>query len=176
MLIINKNISDLWKSGKIICVTTNGFIKKSGESVMGAGTAGEMVKVIPDLPKYLAKFIGLYGHVVGFIYNNIISFPTKPVTGQIGDALPSFIQKMGGIEKIKGPVPGCWCKSDINIIERSLDQLINLIDLYNLQEVFLPVPGTGYGQLDFKKVENALLKIKNIKQIKLISNEFGKKE
>ena len=61
MNIIKANIIDLWKQNNIVCITTNGFVKKSGEGVLGRGNALAMARTIPTLPKLLGNFIIKYG-------------------------------------------------------------------------------------------------------------------
>jgi len=72
MQIIKANIADLWKQNKIVCVTTNGFVKKNYEAVMGRGNALAMAQTVPELPKLLGNFIIKYGNRVGFIYKDLL--------------------------------------------------------------------------------------------------------
>jgi len=83
----NLDITQLWQQGKIVCVTTNGFIKKDGNSVMGKGNALAMAKLIPELLKNLGQHLTKYGNNVGFIYDRVIAFPVKPTNGTWNDAL-----------------------------------------------------------------------------------------
>jgi hypothetical protein len=165
MNIIKANIIDLWKQGKIVCVTTNGFVKKDGSAVMGRGNALAMAQIIPDLPKLLGQFIKKYGNRVGFIYQrSVIAFPVKPITGDYNNLL-THIQKRYKSTDIN--IPGFWCKADVNIIETSMNQLNSLIKKFNLEEVYLPVPGVNNGQLKFTDVEPILMK--GAKEIKICS-------
>jgi hypothetical protein len=166
MNIIKVNITNLWKQGKIVCVTTNGFVKRDGSAVMGRGNALAMAQTIPDLPKLLGQFIKKYGNRVGFIYQkSIIAFPVKPITGTIHNALPHITQKMKFKET--DTIPGFWCKADLTIIETSMTQLNELIKKFNLKEVYLPVPGVNNGQLKFTEVESILMK--GVEEIKICS-------
>jgi len=153
MKIINADISQLWLSGKIICVTTNGFIKKNGEAVMGRGNALVMSKLISDLPKYLGDHLKRYGNNVGFIYNNIIAFPVKPTYGTYEQLLDHIKPRFKPTDK---NIPGFWCKADLSIIKNSLHNLNNLINYYQLKEIYLPVPGIGNGGISFSDVEHLL--------------------
>lgn len=164
MDIIKADITNLWRQGKIVCVTTNGFTKKDGSAVMGRGNALAMAQLIPDLPKLLGQFIRKYGNRVGFIYQrSIIAFPVKPVTGNIHNALPHIVKKF----KETDTIPGFWCKADPQIIEISMNQLNNLIKKFNLKEVYLPIPGVNNGQLKFEDIEPILMK--KCKEIKICS-------
>lgn len=45
-------------------ITTNGFVKKNGECVMGRGCAKEATLRYPRIAKELGNFITLYGNKV----------------------------------------------------------------------------------------------------------------
>ena len=146
----------LWKNGNVVCVTTNGFVKKSGEAVMGRGNALAMAQAIPELPKLLGSFIKKYTNRVGFIYNRSdINFPVKPSSGNYDDLLP-YIQKYKPTDIIN--IPGFWCKADPSIIEISIDQLNDLITKFNLEKVYLPIPGVNNGQLKLEDIKPILKK------------------
>ena len=146
----------LWKNGNVVCVTTNGFVKKSGEAVMGRGNALAMAQAIPELPKLLGSFIKKYTNRVGFIYNrSVINFPVKPSSGNYDDLLP-YIQKYKPTDIIN--IPGFWCKADPSIIETSIDQLNDLITKFNLEKVYLPIPGVNNGQLKLEDIKPILKK------------------
>lgn len=165
MIIIRSNIVDLWKQNRIVCVTTNGFVKKNGEAVMGRGNALAMAQTIPELPKLLGNFITKYGNRVGFIYKrSIIAFPVKPVTGNYENLLSHIKNRY---KKTNKNIPGFYCKADLNIIETSMEQLNSLIYKFKLEEVYLPLPGCSNGGLKFEDVENILKK--GVSQIKFCS-------
>jgi len=153
MNIIKANIVDLWRSGNIVCITTNGFIKKSGEGVLGRGNALAMAQIIPELPSALGRHIISHGNIVGLIYDRIIAFPVKPKTGKLKDVLNNTIASR---YKSTDSIPGFWCKADLELIERSMNQLNLLIEIFNLEEVYLPIPGIHNGGLKFKDVEKIL--------------------
>jgi hypothetical protein len=159
MNVIKANIVDLWKQGNIVCVTTNGFVKKSGEAVMGRGNALAMAQAIPELPKVLGTFITKYGNRVGFIYNrSVINFPVKPVSGNYNDLL-THIQKR--YKETDTNIPGFWCKADQQIIETSINQLNDLIIKFKLEQIYLPIPGVNNGQLKLEDIRNILEKSSN---------------
>jgi len=148
------DITQLWKQNKFVCVTTNGFIKKDKNAVMGRGNAFAMAKLIPELPKNLGIHLEKYGNNVGFIYDRVIAFPVKPIIGKWDDAL-DHIKKTHHQTDI---IPGFWCKADIKIIEASINQLNQLIDFYKLKEVYCPVPGIKNGALNFADIKQILNK------------------
>jgi len=166
MEIIKANIIDLWQHGKIVCTTTNGFVKKDGSAVMGRGNALAMAQLIPELPKLLGSFIKKYGNRVGFIYQrSVIAFPVKPMSCGVRKALPYIIAK--GNYKETDVLPGFWCKADPEIIETSMQQLNSMIEKFKLTEVWLPVPGINNGQLKLEDVINILEK--GVPQIRICS-------
>ena len=154
MNIIKTNIVDLHKASKIVCVTTNGFIKKNGQGVLGRGNALAMATVYPQLPSNLAAHIKQNGHIVGAIGKRIISFPVKPVSGNYDQVL----DKVKYMYKPGQQIPGYHCKADLKLIETSLNQLNEFIEKFNLEEVYLPIPGIKNGELKFKDVEHILEK------------------
>lgn len=109
------------------CVTTNQMICANGKAVMGAGIA----KIIRDnyvgIDELLGKYINSYGNRC-FVFKHIkwISFPTK--------------------YHWKDP-------SDIHLIRKSSKELMEIIDKFNIEKVYLPRPGCGMGQLDWEIVK-----------------------
>lgn len=157
MNIIQANIVELWAQGNVVCVTTNGFVKKSGEAVMGRGNALAMAQAIPELPLLLGNFIKKYTNRVGFIYaKSVINFPVKPSYGNYNDLL-THIQKRHNRTDTK--IPGFWCKAQPSIIEKSISQLNDLIIKFNLEKVYLPIPGVNNGQLKYQDIKPILEKV-----------------
>lgn len=128
MQILNKNLWEIYEEGEIICITTNGSLKKNGEAVMGAGCAKEAAAKFPWLPKALGEHLVINGNVVG-MFGDIITFPVKH---------------------------NWYENADINLIKESYDDLLNLVDCWN---VYLPRPGCGNGHLSWETVKEALLPI-----------------
>ena len=154
MNLIKADIVELHALGKIVCVTTNGYIKKSGSAVMGRGNALAMATIYPKLPSNLAAHIKQNGHIVGAIGKRIISFPVKPISGNYNQVL----DKIKYMYKPDQVIPGFHCKADLKLIEQSMKQLNEFIEKYNLEEVFLPLPGCSNGELAFKDVKPTLEK------------------
>lgn len=113
-----------------LCVTTNGFVKKNGEAVMGAGIA-KTVNLLShkhgmNAAARLGRLITKNGNVVQRIFKNVIAFPVKH---------------------------NWWEAADIELIKRSCVQLMELLGPE--ETVLLPRPGCGNGKLqwDFVKRE-----------------------
>jgi len=129
--------TDLWNFlGKVdaICITTNGIVKSNKGLVMGAGCAKEAAERFPDLPKIFGRHVLLYGNTICVHNENelktaLVSFPTK--------------------EDWKDP-------SSLDLIIRSSMSLVRITDEKGWERVVLPMPGVGFGQLDFKLVSEAI--------------------
>lgn len=149
MLETKGNLWDSFLDATVI--TTNGFIKKNGECVMGRGCAKEAAEFNSGLPKMLGDKIkrdGNHVHFFGFNYGvdlqyepfNLITFPVKH---------------------------NWYEKADIELIERSAKELVEMIDSFDgsenvdyieINSVAMPRPGCGNGQLNWDDVRPILEK------------------
>lgn len=130
-----EKVGDIWKSGaEYICITTNGVVKSNGELVMGAGIAKECKEKYPEIPKIWGGMVKECGNRV-YMWDHwkLFSFPTK--------------------YDWKHP-------SDIELIKKSCEQLLLIVNRQHINSVALPKPGCGNGGLnwnDVKKVVGAML-------------------
>ena len=126
-----------------ICITTNGVVNKYGEAVMGRGVARQAKELWPELPRMLAEDLIKTGNQV-YLYwppsfwseNNskpydIITFPTKHKWQE---------------------------KADVQLILRSLKQLIHIIHQNRYEKVVLPRPGCSNGGLDWDRIVKPAIK------------------
>jgi hypothetical protein len=122
---INGNIWTYHYHGRWIIVTTNGAIKTNGAAVMGRGVAKELAIHYPDFPGMLGAIILSSGNnVYAFAEYRVITFPVK-----------------NGWRK----------KADLALIQKSLRQLVELVNKTDLSDRFYMVrPGCGYGRLDWE--------------------------
>lgn len=136
MTIKNADIVTLWEEGHYVCFTSNGCVRNDGRAVMGAGSAKAIGDRLPELSRFLGNRILKRGNRVYKLTDRVIAFPTRPKYGTIKDVLP------GHEDKIRDStyVPGYWCKSDIDIIKRSFNQLYSLMMQENIESVYLPLP------------------------------------
>lgn len=123
---------DIWTSGAdVICVTTNGMLKRNGELVMGKGIAMEAIQRFPTLGKLLGHHVkcsGNYPIVIDFDDVKIASFPTK----------------------------NDWRKdSDIQLIEESAILLKNVLPK-DVKHVAMSRVGCGNGNLNWNRVKAVL--------------------
>jgi hypothetical protein len=68
---MRETTTDLWTDlrtpGHRIGITTNGFVKRNGEAVMGRGCAYEAARMFPDIPKHLGAYITRQGNMPGYL-------------------------------------------------------------------------------------------------------------
>jgi len=130
--------ADLWDCDGVLCLTTNGFVKRNGRAVMGAGVARQAVLRYPGIDAELGRLIKRNGNVVqriagpGFNVEaprSIVSFPVKH---------------------------DWWENATLQLIERSAEQLAERLDSRIHRDCFLPKPGCGNGGLDWPDVRDTL--------------------
>ena len=115
------------------CITTNGFVKKNGEAVMGAGCAKEAKVKFPGIAATL-------GHTIQTVGNRV-----APLWRQAPYTLVSF------------PVKHKWWEAaDPELIKQSARDLIRLADTFGWEKVILPRPGCGNGRLKWEDVKKVL--------------------
>lgn len=130
---MREDVGNLWTyPADAIIITTNGFVKKNGEAVMGRGCALEASQRFPWLPEELGRRINRYGNIpFGFFYdeNSLLTMPVKH---------------------------NWWEKADIELIKKSAAHLNLMTDLYQFKNIVMPQPGCGNGQLSWQKVKPIL--------------------
>ena len=132
-------------------ISTNGYVKKNGECVMGRGCAKEIKEAYPDFPKELGDAIKEEGNKVfaftGFSKEPIVTIPVKGTSGVV---LPDRSNVVTHCPIQTGKLCyGFWLRADIEIITRSLKQLVELTDKHQWKVVNLPRLGCGHGELDW---------------------------
>jgi hypothetical protein len=115
----------------VICITTNGYVKKDGEAVMGRGCALTAANMFPTLPRILGDAIRDNGNVVSILAN---------ITGGIQSTyILSFPVKHNW-----------WEEADIKLIEKSAQDLVQQVTSMKLKTIVIPRPGCGNGKLDWE--------------------------
>lgn len=122
-----------------VVITTNGFVKKNGEAVIGSGIALEAKNKFPWFAAILGGRLKEYGnHVFVIEYpahdQLLITMPTKPEYGPSG-------------------IPGWKAKSDIILIMFSLGQLVRIAEEMGIYHILMPRPGCGSGGLKWEDVK-----------------------
>lgn len=129
-----------------ICITTNGFVKKSGHAVMGRGVAKQATTIWPWMSEVLGKKIDLFGNIT-------------QVVAKV-DILPHLddgLRVRSKIYVVSLPVKHAWFEgADPKLITLSIQQLISLRNTFGWRQVTLPRPGCGNGGLDWKEVRPLL--------------------
>ena len=125
---------NLWDyCGKIkdvaIAITTNGFVKKNGECVMGRGCAYEATLQYPGISKVLGNLINTNGNNVHRIREGVYSFPVKH---------------------------NWWEEADIELIKRSCLEISNLA---KERTIVIPRMGCGCGRLKWQDVKKEVEKL-----------------
>ena len=145
------NMVKLFGRDGIICITTNGFVKRNGECVMGKGIAKTVSTYWPQHKKTLGKLITTNGNIVQPFFTHLqstfVSFPVKPV--QIINTGNNTVSHMNF--KIGDTVPGWAAKANPDIIRQSFIQLQEYVDTTNYTNVAIPLPGCGAGELSWKE-------------------------
>lgn len=144
-----------------ICITTNGYITKSGLAVMGRGNAKEAANRFPILPKILAQKIKENGNVVNLLLKVggtwVVSFPVKPSVIN-NPSVEVILPHLRKFFKGKTYVPGYAVYADKALIEQSAKQLRDLANKMSFNTVILPFPGIGAGGLSPSEVLDLLEK------------------
>jgi hypothetical protein len=134
-----EDTGDLWTyTADAVVITTNGYVKKNGQAVMGKGCAAEAANKWPFLPALLGEAIENFGNEV-FIWtlqdideddelrnNNIITMPVKY---------------------------NWWEPADLDLIQKSAVDLKTEADLWHFDTVVMPRPGCGNGGLEWEEVK-----------------------
>ena len=134
---------DLWSIvAPATIITTNGFVKKDGNAVMGRGCALEAAKRWPDLPLELGACLRDSG-------NHVFDLKQVALTKETDELIESWTTTL-----ITFPVKhNWWERADIDLIVRSTQELIGLVDRMGWQQVVMPRPGCGNGQLEWSGVK-----------------------
>jgi hypothetical protein len=140
-----------------IVLTTNGFVKRTGDAVMGRGIAKQAADRWPKLPLQLGQFIKDRGNIVGVIaiYEDIpiISFPVKAAFEKCNVNKDNVVSHMQERFKVGQMVPGWACKARQSLIIRSAKELSLLATNSGWNHVILPRPGCGAGELSWEEIQ-----------------------
>lgn len=159
-----------------ICITTNGFVKRSGAAVMGAGVAKQAKERWRFIDYTLGQYINLFGNVVSVLTRgteggiflvepewsdgrikdevpyHILSFPAKPDYTICNEDKSNLVPRAKKMFKSGDRVPGFYSLAQLNIIEDSCKRLSSIADLFKWNKVVLPAPGCGNGGLTWAQV------------------------
>lgn len=133
MLEIQGNIWDYLGPNSLIGITTNGFVKKNSRCVMGAGVAKQARDRFKDLDLELGIRINLKGNKVYLFWERgLFTFPVKHNWNE---------------------------DADLELIEKSCEQLKVMMRLFPEKRFFLVRPGCLNGSRDWEtEVKPIMLK------------------
>ncbi|KKK86430.1 hypothetical protein LCGC14_2763320 [marine sediment metagenome] len=122
---------NIWREAcDAIVIPTNGDVNRHGAAVMGRGLALQAARRWPLMPKVLAEYLRAEGNHVFDVY--------KP------RRLPTLLTF---------PVKQHWReRADIDLIERSAQELVAKVDRLAYRQVALPRVGCGNGSLNWADV------------------------
>lgn len=174
---IKRNIWSFLNVSDAIVIPTNGFVKKNGENVMGAGLAKQASTMFPTLPKMLAVLINTNGNITQLMYQdpNIVSFPVKPSTFKFDgfNGIRGACSRYSNRRDLPISLPGWMSKADLNLIETSAKQLVVLANSKKWRNtVVLPRVGCGLGELNWSVVNLILQRYLDYRFIICYSDDF----
>ena len=127
-----------------LCVTTNGVIKRNGELVMGAGIALQAKQRFPGIAIEAAKGVGK-GHDSHVRPIHLFKPDEDSLHPTMIVALPTKLHFKDS--------------SPLDLVIRSLKELVSLTDIMQWKAVVLTQPGCGHGGLKWNYMEALCSKI-----------------
>lgn len=129
------DVFELAPSGSVICITTNGIVKKDGVAVMGRGIAQAARDKFSGVDVLLGNYLQKYGNRAFNLGSNY-KYKGKTFT------LASFPTKHNWREP-----------SDLKLINSSCQQIQQMANKFNWDKVYLPIPGGTNGGLTWSQVK-----------------------
>jgi hypothetical protein len=130
---IKGNFWNLAKNFDVLCVTTNGVVKRNGQLVMGAGIAYQFNLRFPQLSSLLGSRVKRNGNIPYLITfgdgTRIMSVPTK--------------------QDYANPSP-------ISLIRSSAQRVRTIVDQCKIRSILSTRPGCGLGNQDWTQVKKML--------------------
>lgn len=133
-----------------ICVTTNTVVKANGELVMGAGIAKSFSRRYPTLAKDFGVFILQGRKKFGESWQPPCFIAHEPTLHPSREYKPKIVYF---------PTKYNWKDpSVIDLIEKSLKELVKLTNWNDMKTVVMTRPGCGMGGLDWNSQVKSLCK------------------
>jgi hypothetical protein len=134
MLELEGNIWIVDNAYDAVVITTNGFVKENGEAVMGRGIAQQAAKEFRFLPISLGNRLTKHGNRV-YLFEEYNRFWKKK-------------------RIITFPVKTDWrVRAHKDLIIKSTEQLVDLVDAVGFERIVMPRPGCGNGGLKWEDVK-----------------------
>lgn len=156
------NPYEIFEIGDVICTTTNGIAKKNGDAVMGRGNA-EFVRDVFHVEGLLGKYLKQYGNRAFFLGE--YTFPSESEFQKLYKKKNNvmyhperFENSFGKTLKLASfPTKHHWRDpSDLNLIETSANQMMNIANKFNLKRIYVPIPGGSNGKLKWEDIQPRL--------------------
>lgn len=143
--------------GDALCLTTNGQIRKDGANVMGRGVAQQATQKWPGIEYSIGAIIKDAGSIVRIVTqvdtDRGLSARVIPVHAGPKHLLSRWNWPRPDCHVVMLPVKRHWRdKADLNLIVRSIGQLVLLATGLGWKRVALPRPGCGAGGLRWDEV------------------------
>lgn len=136
---------DLFKApadNDIICITTNGMIKRNGCAVMGAGIA----KAARDLFQGIDLILGQKLRESGNHVHHLLTSPKLYYSMNTVHAEPDV-----RIHVVSFPTKNDWRNdSDLSLIVQSCHELVDFCNQIHANHCYIPRPGCNNGHLDWE--------------------------
>lgn len=158
---IKGNLWDYIGKADVICITTNGFVKSNGHAVMGRGCAKQATVRYPDVPKILGKANLNHGwrypsYLLSDKTTEIWSYPVKPDRLPNGASPQEVVSHMRDKLNLSKSIPGWASVANLSLICFSAARLVEYANQNNWNNVIIPRPGCGAGELSWKNVSTKL--------------------
>lgn len=138
-----KSPDDFWNTrADAYVVTTNIVVKSNGENVMGGGVARQAADRLKTLP-------AIYGNALLMLseYEQRHPYPREQVLKF------RFTPSFGEANIICMPTKRHFMEpSPLNLVIKSMTQLVDIVDSTGWSRVHVPQPGCGLGGLDWEEV------------------------
>lgn len=122
----------------VICVTTNGTVKKDGQAMMGRGAAKFVRDTFKNIDTKLGELIKAYG-------NRVFNLGTQEYAGK-----PLILFSFPTQADMSS-------KTDAALIKKSIEELVSLCDKFQLKgKVYLPVPCVRIGDATWQEIKPLL--------------------
>lgn len=157
MLEIRGNLWDHLGTADVICITTNGFVKRDGNAVMGRGCARQAATRYPQIQTTLGQHNRSQGwreptFLMADQGTAIWSFPVKPKTLPAGSTSDLIVSHMRNKLNPAYPIPGWAAIASVDIICFSAKRLASHANNFNWSKVIVPRPGCGAGELSWAQI------------------------
>lgn len=161
---VDANKKTLFIKPDAICITVNGFCKKDGNGVLGRGCAKSAADRWPWIAGLWGKLARAGAGVSVLCEINdpnlknidLLAFPVKSKSEECDDDKSNIVAHMRAQYNPGEDVPGWACRARLDLIQKSVKELIALVDIYEYKRVILPCPGIGAGELSWEEVEPLL--------------------